>query len=176
MKDDLTPTVLGEDQQYFVRCGRCNAAYSVTQDMIKPEGSRVKCEVCGHTWFQAANRLQVLGEGYILKVRLCPGHVCAVVMGVGLIAVGDGGIDQAVGTCRMMIGSMLMMLVGPDHAAGLPPGPEGQGDGQHQEQQAPDGHLLAEGGHLLLHRKPPLLGKSLPQCFGDMNSRPVCGC
>lgn len=76
MKDDLTPTVLGEDQQYFVRCGRCNAAYSVTQDMIKPEGSRVKCEVCGHTWFQAANRLQVLGEGYILKVRLCPGHVC----------------------------------------------------------------------------------------------------
>jgi predicted Zn finger-like uncharacterized protein len=76
VKDDLTPTVLGEDQQYFVRCGRCNAAYSVTQDMIKPEGSRVKCEVCGHTWFQAANRLQVLGEGYILKVRLCPGHIC----------------------------------------------------------------------------------------------------
>lgn len=61
---------------------------------------------------------------------------------------------------------MLMMRVGPNHAAGLPPGPEGQGDGQHQEQQASDGHLLAEGGHLLLHRKPPLLGKSLPSvCY-----------
>lgn len=69
VKDPIPPPTLDDNQQYFVRCGRCNAAYTLTQDMIKPEGSRVKCEVCGHTWFQAANRLQVLGEGYVLKVR-----------------------------------------------------------------------------------------------------------
>lgn len=55
--------------QYFVRCGRCNAAYAVGGDLVGSEGGRVKCEVCGHTWFQAANRLQVLSEGYMLKVR-----------------------------------------------------------------------------------------------------------
>ena len=58
----------GSNVQYFVRCGRCNAAYEVAADLVKPEGGRVKCEVCGHTWFQASNRLQVLSEGYILKV------------------------------------------------------------------------------------------------------------
>jgi len=56
--------------QHFVRCGRCNAAYAVNSDLVGSEGGRVKCEVCGHTWFQAANRLQVLAEGYFLKVRL----------------------------------------------------------------------------------------------------------
>lgn len=55
--------------QYFVRCGRCNAAYAVAGDLVGSEGGRVKCEVCGHTWFQAANRLQVLSSGYLLKVR-----------------------------------------------------------------------------------------------------------
>ncbi|EWM27480.1 rna-binding protein [Nannochloropsis gaditana] len=53
--------------QYFVRCGRCNAAYAVGADLVRPEGGRVKCEVCGHTWFQASNRLQVLSPGYVLK-------------------------------------------------------------------------------------------------------------
>lgn len=74
VKDPIPPPTLDDNQQYFVRCGRCNAAYTLTQDMIKPEGSRVKCEVCGHTWFQAANRLQVLGEGYVLKVRNSQGE------------------------------------------------------------------------------------------------------
>lgn len=60
----------GGSVQYFVRCGRCNAAYEVGADLVKPEGGRVKCEVCGHTWFQASNRLQILSDGYILKVKL----------------------------------------------------------------------------------------------------------
>lgn len=58
-----------DNLEYFVRCGRCSAAYSVPADLVKPEGGRVKCEVCGHTWFQASNRLQVLSQGYVLKVR-----------------------------------------------------------------------------------------------------------
>ncbi len=61
-------TPQGDNLEYFVRCGRCNAAYSVPADLVKPEGGRVKCEVCGHTWFQASNRLQVLSQGYVLKV------------------------------------------------------------------------------------------------------------
>ncbi|KAM3569198.1 hypothetical protein VYU27_008698 [Nannochloropsis oceanica] len=56
-----------DNLEYFVRCGRCSAAYSVPADLVKPEGGRVKCEVCGHTWFQASNRLQVLSQGYVLK-------------------------------------------------------------------------------------------------------------
>jgi len=36
--------------------------------VIGREGG-VKCEVCGHTWFQASNRLQVLSQGYVLKER-----------------------------------------------------------------------------------------------------------
>jgi predicted Zn finger-like uncharacterized protein len=64
--------VAGDDgNTYFIKCGRCNAAYEVAPGIVKPEGGRVKCEVCGHTWFQAANRLQVLSEGFMLKVRSC---------------------------------------------------------------------------------------------------------
>ena len=51
----------------FVRCSRCSAAYSVSEAMLGPEGSRVKCEVCGHSWYQATNRLQLLAEGFALK-------------------------------------------------------------------------------------------------------------
>ena len=51
----------------FVRCSRCNAAYSVDEAMLGPEGSRVKCEVCNHSWFQTPNRLQLLAEGFVLK-------------------------------------------------------------------------------------------------------------
>ena len=31
--------------QYFVRCGRCNAAYAVAGNLVGPDGGRVKCEV-----------------------------------------------------------------------------------------------------------------------------------
>jgi predicted Zn finger-like uncharacterized protein len=62
----------GDDNKYFLRCGRCNAAYEVAADVVGTDGARVKCEVCGHTWFQAANRLQVLTDGYVLKVRIDP--------------------------------------------------------------------------------------------------------
>lgn len=65
---DLSNPVAPGGVEYFVRCGRCNAAYTITPAEIGPDGSRVKCEVCGHTWFQAANRLQVLAEGYTLRV------------------------------------------------------------------------------------------------------------
>jgi predicted Zn finger-like uncharacterized protein len=55
------------DVNTFVRCSRCSAAYSVSEAMLGPEGSRVKCEVCGHSWYQATNRLQLLAEGFALK-------------------------------------------------------------------------------------------------------------
>ena len=66
---NLNSNTMDEDTvvNTFVRCSRCSAAYSVSEAMLGPEGSRVKCEVCGHSWYQATNRLQLLAEGFALK-------------------------------------------------------------------------------------------------------------
>mmetsp|Transcript_45327 Transcript_45327/g.111179 ORF Transcript_45327/g.111179 Transcript_45327/m.111179 type:complete len:295 (-) Transcript_45327:158-1042(-) len=47
----------------YTRCGKCSAAYRVTQAKLGPRGSKVRCSVCGHLWFQHPSKLSKLGEG-----------------------------------------------------------------------------------------------------------------
>lgn len=47
----------------YVSCGQCGTSYAITAEVMgRPR--RMECSVCGHTWFQSADRLGNLGEGF----------------------------------------------------------------------------------------------------------------
>ncbi len=36
----------------FVKCTKCNTHYQLNEDLLKPEGKKVKCTKCKNVWFQ----------------------------------------------------------------------------------------------------------------------------
>lgn len=62
----VTQADLGEVTELpntYVSCGQCGAAYAITAEIMgRPR--RMACSVCSHTWFQSADRLGTLGDGF----------------------------------------------------------------------------------------------------------------
>jgi len=49
----------------YVRCGKCQAIYALTDDDLGPgRGRRLECSVCDHSWFQSKDRLIELKEDF----------------------------------------------------------------------------------------------------------------
>lgn len=49
----------------YVRCGRCEAVYSILEgDLGRGKGRRLECSVCGHSWFQSKDRIMEVKSGY----------------------------------------------------------------------------------------------------------------
>eukprot|EP00611_Tribonema_gayanum_P019455 TRINITY_DN336_c0_g2_i1.p1 TRINITY_DN336_c0_g2~~TRINITY_DN336_c0_g2_i1.p1 ORF type:complete len:278 (-),score=58.48 TRINITY_DN336_c0_g2_i1:202-993(-) len=48
----------------YIKCGRCSAVYLVAPESMGERGRRVKCSVCEHAWYQSAERVFRLGNGF----------------------------------------------------------------------------------------------------------------
>lgn len=50
----------------YVRCGKCQTIYAITEDDLGPKGRgrRLECSVCEHSWFQSKDRLMFLKDGF----------------------------------------------------------------------------------------------------------------
>lgn len=65
---DRAPRVVGGIQ--YTSCANCKAAYVMSADTLTAGGSigsKVRCSVCKHVWFQKADRLNGLAPGLGLK-------------------------------------------------------------------------------------------------------------
>jgi predicted Zn finger-like uncharacterized protein len=50
----------------YVRCGKCQTIYAITEDDLGPggRGRRLECSVCNHSWFQSKDRIMAIKDGY----------------------------------------------------------------------------------------------------------------
>ena len=54
-----------EDISTYVRCGKCQTVYPMTEEALgKGRGRRLECAVCEHTWFQSKERLLSVKPGF----------------------------------------------------------------------------------------------------------------
>ena len=53
-KDDET------EPQHYVQCGKCKSVYAINMEELG-SGKKVSCSVCGHAWWQTADRAQTVG-------------------------------------------------------------------------------------------------------------------
>lgn len=44
----------------YVRCGKCQTVYAMTEEDLGGRGRRLECSVCDHSWFQSKDRLMTL--------------------------------------------------------------------------------------------------------------------
>jgi predicted Zn finger-like uncharacterized protein len=56
----------GERPDTYVRCGKCQTIYAITEDDLGPggRGRRLECSVCNHSWFQSKDRIMAIKDGY----------------------------------------------------------------------------------------------------------------
>ena len=50
----------------YVRCGRCQTSYTINDEEFGDRSRRLECSVCGHSWFQAKDRLMTVRPGFQL--------------------------------------------------------------------------------------------------------------
>uniref|UniRef100_A0A6V2PYU0 RRM domain-containing protein n=1 Tax=Ditylum brightwellii TaxID=49249 RepID=A0A6V2PYU0_9STRA len=52
----------------YARCGRCSTSFALTSEDLgdRGKGRRVECSVCGHSWYQARDKLFDIREGFEL--------------------------------------------------------------------------------------------------------------
>eukprot|EP00565_Helicotheca_tamesis_P003409 CAMPEP_0185732060 /NCGR_PEP_ID=MMETSP1171-20130828/14829_1 /TAXON_ID=374046 /ORGANISM="Helicotheca tamensis, Strain CCMP826" /LENGTH=220 /DNA_ID=CAMNT_0028401451 /DNA_START=98 /DNA_END=760 /DNA_ORIENTATION=- len=52
----------------YVRCGRCSTSFALQSEDLgdRGKGRRVQCTVCGHSWYQARDKLFDIREGFEL--------------------------------------------------------------------------------------------------------------
>jgi predicted Zn finger-like uncharacterized protein len=49
----------------YVRCGRCEAVYAMTEEELgRGKGRRLECSVCGHSWYQSKDRIMGVKSGF----------------------------------------------------------------------------------------------------------------
>jgi predicted Zn finger-like uncharacterized protein len=50
----------------YVRCGKCQTIYAITEEDLGPggRGRRLECSVCNHSWFQSKDRIMAIKDGY----------------------------------------------------------------------------------------------------------------
>lgn len=48
---------------FYVKCGRCQTVYALTQEDLGEKGRRLECTICQHSWFQSRDRLMELRAG-----------------------------------------------------------------------------------------------------------------
>lgn len=58
-RESAEPTV-------FAQCSKCKAVYTIDTGLFG-KGKKLTCVVCGHGWWQSADRLQTLRPGFELK-------------------------------------------------------------------------------------------------------------
>lgn len=57
-----------EAPKTYVRCGSCGSIFYLTlDDLTSARGGRVQCTTCQHSWFQAADRLLTMKDGFELQ-------------------------------------------------------------------------------------------------------------
>lgn len=63
---DAAKEVSGERPDTYVRCGKCQTIYAITEDDLGPggRGRRLECSVCNHSWFQSKDRIMAIKDGY----------------------------------------------------------------------------------------------------------------
>jgi predicted Zn finger-like uncharacterized protein len=56
----------GELPDTYVRCGKCQTIYAITEEDLGPggRGRRLECSVCTHSWFQSKDRIMAIKDGY----------------------------------------------------------------------------------------------------------------
>eukprot|EP00544_Gedaniella_sp_CCMP2646_P009343 CAMPEP_0202480058 /NCGR_PEP_ID=MMETSP1361-20130828/197_1 /ASSEMBLY_ACC=CAM_ASM_000849 /TAXON_ID=210615 /ORGANISM="Staurosira complex sp., Strain CCMP2646" /LENGTH=172 /DNA_ID=CAMNT_0049107451 /DNA_START=143 /DNA_END=661 /DNA_ORIENTATION=+ len=65
MADVATDPSSSTGEQSYVKCGRCQTAYVVSdEDLGNGKGRRLECSVCEHSWFQSKDRLMTLRDGF----------------------------------------------------------------------------------------------------------------
>lgn len=55
-----------EFSETYVRCGKCQTIYALTEDDLGPNGRgrRLECSVCAHSWFQSKDRIMFIKDGF----------------------------------------------------------------------------------------------------------------
>ena len=48
------------EPEHYVQCGKCKSVYAINMEELG-SGKKVSCSVCGHTWWQTADRAQIVG-------------------------------------------------------------------------------------------------------------------
>ena len=50
----------------YVRCGKCQTIYAITEEDLGPggRGRRLECSVCNPSWFQSKDRIMAIKDGY----------------------------------------------------------------------------------------------------------------
>jgi predicted Zn finger-like uncharacterized protein len=48
----------------YVRCGKCQTAYALSESDLGGRGRRLECSVCNHSWFQTKDRIMSVRDGY----------------------------------------------------------------------------------------------------------------
>ncbi|CAM9174832.1 unnamed protein product, partial [Phaeothamnion confervicola] len=51
----------------YIKCSHCTAAYPIAAADLGDRGRRVRCSVCGHTWFQSVDRLLSLSNNFRMR-------------------------------------------------------------------------------------------------------------
>ena len=67
INDPIEAIIPQVSTQTYTSCGNCKAAYTLTSEMLGPDGRRVKCAVCGNVWFQSPDKLNTLRAGFALE-------------------------------------------------------------------------------------------------------------
>eukprot|EP00613_Pedinella_sp_CCMP2098_P001850 CAMPEP_0171629658 /NCGR_PEP_ID=MMETSP0990-20121206/22338_1 /TAXON_ID=483369 /ORGANISM="non described non described, Strain CCMP2098" /LENGTH=164 /DNA_ID=CAMNT_0012198425 /DNA_START=186 /DNA_END=680 /DNA_ORIENTATION=+ len=52
-----------EECPTYVQCGKCKAVYSISLETLG-KGKKMACGLCSHSWWQTADRMQDLREGW----------------------------------------------------------------------------------------------------------------
>ena len=68
LSETAPPPAGGDDVEaatrHYAQCGKCRSVYALSLDALGRSGTKVSCSVCGHSWWQTADRLQELREGW----------------------------------------------------------------------------------------------------------------
>jgi predicted Zn finger-like uncharacterized protein len=84
-----------------VRCGRCEAVYSILEDDLgRGKGRRLECSVCGHSWFQSKDRIMEVKAGYQM-VPLPESHRNRITLNIE-----EGKSPKFLGDAKLYVGNI----------------------------------------------------------------------